>query len=182
MLTQEVHGLLSIEECDRLKEAVVESLRDQSDDSDDFDFDRTHVLNHDLATLLEDRLQSLFGRLMPDKECYVHPSFAYTRYNRKGHLGFHRDGHKIENGARSIASLLLYLNSDFEGGQTEFEDRVVQPEIGKGLLLPQDVLHRAAPVSAGTKYLIRTDVMVKDFAIHHDKAQTEKLYATLFNS
>lgn len=112
MILQEIPQLLSFSECIDLQRSVVESLRDQADDTDDFDFDRTHVLNSDLAILLEYRLQSLLERLVPDKECYVHPSFAYTRYNLAGHLGFHRDGYKIENGARSVASLLVYLNSD----------------------------------------------------------------------
>lgn len=180
MILQEIPKVFTESECAKLRKSVIESLIDQEDDCEEFDFDRTHVRNDDLAVLLCDRLRFVLDTSLHDREYFVHPSFAYTRYNLGGQLGLHRDGYKTEDDARSVASILLYLNADFEGGQTELGDRVVQPEVGKVLVLPQDLLHRARPIQVGTKFLIRTDLMVKNFKLFHDRSKTEELYAALF--
>lgn len=91
--------MLSPTECEKLRDSVVKHLESQVDDCQSFDFDRTKVLNTSLAELLYERLQSYLDVLLPGTDCYVHPIFAYTRYNGGGHLGFHRDGHNIENGS-----------------------------------------------------------------------------------
>lgn len=60
-------------------------------------------------------------------------------------------------------TLLLYLNEDVQGGETAvFEpigSRVVTPETGKGLVFYHYTPHEGAVVTAGTKYVLRTEVM-----------------------
>jgi hypothetical protein len=60
---------------------------------------------------------------------------------------------------------MVYLNSDFSGGETKFygEDRqrrvAVRPERGMALVFVHLQLHEGAPVVSGRKYVLRTDVM-----------------------
>jgi hypothetical protein len=60
----------------------------------------------------------------------------------------------------------MYLNEGFEGGETKFygEDRdvptfIVRPRQGMALVFAHRQLHEGAPVLAGRKYVLRTDVM-----------------------
>ena len=69
---------------------------------------------------------------------------------------------------RSLVTVLLYLNDadDFEGGATLFEDTAdakrfaaVAPACGRVVLFEHDLWHEGAPVTAGTKLVLRTDVL-----------------------
>lgn len=69
---------------------------------------------------------------------------------------------------RSLVTVLLYLNdaADFEGGATLFEDTAaecaaaaVPPACGRVVLFEHGLWHSGAPVAAGTKLVLRTDVL-----------------------
>ena len=72
-----------------------------------------------------------------------------------------------DNGDRSFASLVIWLNDDFEGGELEFDnDIVIKPVKGDAVLFWHDghskaKRHRGHPVVRGVKYLIRTDVFYR---------------------
>lgn len=55
--------------------------------------------------------------------------------------------------------MLLYLNGDYEGGETEFREDLIKPEAGMALVFPHLMMHQGAPLEAGSKYVLRTDVM-----------------------
>lgn len=67
-------------------------------------------------------------------------------------------------GERSLLTLMVYLNDDFDGGQTAFLDlhKLVEPRRGRALLFQHMVLHEGRTVTRGTKYVLRTDVFYKD--------------------
>ena len=109
----------------------------------------------------------------------------------KGFFGPHKDAQFCPNGdERSIMTLLIYLNEDFKGGQTcfyfpkdpllsskgltikeeiklhggltkGFECVKIVPKVGHAVLSSQSILHEALPVKDGTKYILKTDVVVK---------------------
>jgi prolyl 4-hydroxylase len=60
---------------------------------------------------------------------------------------------------------MVYLNGDFAGGTTDFEtdegDFSITPKPGLALFFEHPLLHRGAPVTHGTKYVLRTDVMYR---------------------
>ncbi|HSG70719.1 MAG TPA: hypothetical protein VLA12_09915, partial [Planctomycetaceae bacterium] len=59
---------------------------------------------------------------------------------------------------------LVYLNDDFEGGETNFivEPEVsIKPETGMGLMFQHPLLHEGAEVTSGVKYVARTDLMYR---------------------
>jgi len=55
-------------------------------------------------------------------------------------------------------SVVVYLNDDFKGGETEMLGRKYIPEKGKALIFPSNwnYPHRACPVEEGTKYALVT--------------------------
>jgi len=70
------------------------------------------------------------------------------------------------NGARSYLTFLMFLNDDYDGGRTtlinprDHSDRLeIEPTPGSVLVTQHDVFHAGAPVDAGEKWVMRTDVM-----------------------
>ena len=57
-----------------------------------------------------------------------------------------------------LISVVLYLNDDFKGGETEMLGRKYRPQKGKALIFPSNwnYPHRACPVTEGTKYALVT--------------------------
>ena len=73
---------------------------------------------------------------------------------------------------RSFLTFLIYLNNNFQGGETRYyyaapvkgmEARGVTPKIGSIMIFPQgnsaSILHEGSAVTRGSKYVIRTDVL-----------------------
>lgn len=95
------------------------------------------------------------------QEAYVNPFFFWTGYSTGGHIKSHMDGTASNgSGGRSFATILLYVNHDYKGGETVFPGHTVKPRAGMALLLTQTVLHHARSVEAGRKLLVRTDLML----------------------
>ena len=121
-------------------------------------------INERLASLVSHRLM-MQGYDMSDK--FISSTWYYTVYTEGEQLAPHVDGHKRENGCRSIKTLLIYLNmpSCFDGGETVIiEDGkryCVLPQTGKGLIMSQDVLHEGSKVTRGMKYILRGDIMMR---------------------
>jgi hypothetical protein len=73
---------------------------------------------------------------------------------------------------RSFLTFLIYLNDDFQGGETRFYNsapggggmtaRGITPTMGCVMVFPQgntaSILHEGSAVTQGTKYVVRTDV------------------------
>ena len=64
----------------------------------------------------------------------------------------------------SFYSYLIYLSEDFEGGETTFftePEVAIKPQIGWGLLFQHSLIHEGSEVTAGVKYVARTDLMYR---------------------
>jgi predicted 2-oxoglutarate/Fe(II)-dependent dioxygenase YbiX len=92
--------------------------------------------------------------------------FRFYRYEPGQRFAPHFDGHfSRENGERSQLTFMVYLNSDFTGGETKFYNddgelrMAVRPETGMALVFVHQQLHEGASVGTGRKYVLRTDVM-----------------------
>ncbi|EDM80029.1 uncharacterized iron-regulated protein [Plesiocystis pacifica SIR-1] len=143
--------------------------------------DRTLVDDPEAAAALFERLRPV---LPPTTWMYsqdlpltgLNERLRFYRYDPGQRFALHRDGHftRPDRSERSRLSLLVYLNEDFEGGETLFfsspgygshasggwqeTDRAV-PKTGRVLVFPHPMFHEGAAVTAGRKYVLRTDVM-----------------------
>lgn len=77
-----------------------------------------------------------------------------VRYAAGGRYVDHRD--TVALGAPRALSLVCYLNDDFTGGATVFVEppMVIEPRAGLAVLFSPLLMHRADPVTRGTKYVI----------------------------
>lgn len=88
--------------------------------------------------------------------------FRFYRYDVGERFNKHRDGHFVRNvWEESFLTFLIYLNEDFEGGETAFDDFSVKPQTGTALCFLHELKHTGTLVHSGTKYVLRTDVMFR---------------------
>ncbi|MFO0618974.1 MAG: 2OG-Fe(II) oxygenase [Polyangiaceae bacterium] len=114
----------------------------------------------------------------------VHQPMRIYRYDPGQFFGVHEDQSYFgADGSQSLLTFMVYLNDDFDGGDTEFliarqrdEDTPrshprpegaggedagvrVRPTTGMALLFQHRVLHAGCSVLRGTKYVLRSDIL-----------------------
>lgn len=102
------------------------------------------------------------GRRVDLVPCGVFEPLRVYRYDVGQHFGLHQDqSYFRDDGARSLLTLLVYLNENFEGGETDFpeQERVITPKTGDALMFQHMLLHAGRAVTQGTKMVLRTDVL-----------------------
>ncbi len=70
---------------------------------------------------------------------------------------------RINDDTRTFLTFIVYLNDEFEGGQTVFDDMVVVPKMGDAILFPHELKHEGATVTKGCKIILRSDVIYRKF-------------------
>ena len=85
--------------------------------------------------------------------------FRFYRYTKHQMFRMHRDFPFEREGQVSKLSLIIYLNEEFEGGQTDFREFEVSPKTGRAIAFEHNLLHEGKSILSGVKYAVRTDVM-----------------------
>lgn len=86
------------------------------------------------------------------------------RYDVGQSFGVHIDqSYRGPDETLSRLTFMVYLNDDFEGGETTFPplDQVVEPRTGRMVLFQHAVEHAGEVVTRGTKYVLRSDVLYR---------------------
>lgn len=88
--------------------------------------------------------------------------FRFYKYEPGQRFKRHIDGSYIRNEEEaSYFTLMIYLNDDFEGGETSFQWHTVKPKQGSALIFYHGMKHAGEEVKQGIKYVLRTDVMYR---------------------
>lgn len=88
--------------------------------------------------------------------------FRFYKYEPGQRFKRHIDGSYIRNEQEvSYFTLMIYLNDDFEGGETSFEGYKIVPKKGQALIFEHSLRHAGEPILKGVKYVLRTDIMHK---------------------
>lgn len=143
------------------------------------DNDRAVLDDPELARWLEGELAGRLPREVEDREGRrwllegLNPRFRACRYAGGQAFRLHRDGAWSDAvDRRSFRTLMIYLNdgAEFTGGGTRFyRDRRGRPEgmvrvvaeQGAVVVFPHDLWHDGEAVTAGTKVVLRTDLMYR---------------------
>jgi prolyl 4-hydroxylase len=66
----------------------------------------------------------------------------------------------------TLLTVLVYLNDNFEGGETRFQEQIEQtitPKCGMVSIFQHKIRHEGCPVRRGIKYAMRSDVIYEAF-------------------
>jgi predicted 2-oxoglutarate/Fe(II)-dependent dioxygenase YbiX len=120
----------------------------------------------DRTEVLWQRVRAFLPQIFRKKWCPVglNERLRFYRYDVGQQFDWHMDGYfERDNGERSFFTFMVYLNDDFDGGSTSFDDDKtrfqVKPKKGMALLFHHPITHKGEPVQRGRKYVLRTDVM-----------------------
>lgn len=162
LTSQETDALIALAEGRGFDTAPVSTLRGPVHMPDVRNNTRVMFNAPDLATHLWERLAPWLPPTFEGgwEAIGLNERLRFYRYDPGQRFNLHRDGHFARSAdERSFLTLLLYLNGDFVGGQTRFLNAEVQPSRGDALVFEHHLLHEGAPVVAGRKYVLRSDVM-----------------------
>lgn len=91
--------------------------------------------------------------------------FRFYRYDVGQQFDWHYDAPYQRNlNEQSFYTFMIYLNDDFVGGATAFENFEIAPQTGAGLIFFQELEHAGMPIISGKKYVLRTDIMYSNLA------------------
>jgi prolyl 4-hydroxylase len=128
---------------------------------------RVIVDDPERAAMLWKRISEFVPHTLEDRSVVgLNERFRVYRYDPGQYFRWHSDGPFVRNHReQSLLTLMVYLSDDFAGGSTDFDTRRdalrVTPRAGMALVFEHPVRHQGAPVTAGRKYVLRTDVMYR---------------------
>ena len=95
--------------------------------------------------------------------CGLNDMFRFYKYAPGQRFKMHRDGSYVRNDMEcSFYTFLIYLNDDFKGGETEFQDIItINPKKGSLLIFHHPLRHEGKLLLSGFKYALRSDIMYK---------------------
>lgn len=124
---------------------------------------RVMYTDHELAADIWNNLSPLAPQKIGNSTAIgLNELFRFYRYKPGEEFKRHRDESYIRNNQEaSYYTFMIYLNQNFEGGETTFNDRIVKPLTGMALIFLHSLEHAGSPVIKGTKYVLRTDIMYR---------------------
>ena len=88
--------------------------------------------------------------------------FRFYRYQRGHQFKGHYDESYIRNEREaSYFTFMVYLNDNFQGGDTTFHGLCIRPRQGMALIFLHSLYHEGSEVTQGVKYVLRSDVMYR---------------------
>lgn len=168
-----IEHFLSEEECDQLiaqAEAIgFEEAKVNIDGGQKMmkmirDNERILYTDQVLAFRLWKRLRSYIRPVIGNSYAIgLNEMFRFYKYSPGQRFKMHRDGKYQRNETEfSYYTFMVYLNDDYEGGQTRFESgEFVAPKKGLALIFEHSLKHEGARLQSGNKYVLRSDVMFK---------------------
>lgn len=116
------------------------------------------------ATFIWERLKDFAPEGMDNRSAVgVNELFRFYKYSPGQRFKMHKDGSFERNRFEaSQYTFMIYLNEAYTGGETIFASgEIIRPETGTALIFHHPLRHEGALLTAGVKYVLRTDIMYK---------------------
>ena len=112
------------------------------------------------------------------KAISLSPFFRFYKYLPGHKFNMHKDGQQMVGENTTYYTFMVYLNEDCEGGSTSFRlnNIRIQPKTGSLLIFEHRLWHQGEEVNAGSKYVLRTDIMFEniDFETYMEREKGMK--------
>ncbi len=119
--------------------------------------------SEELAGILWEKVKPFVPPLLGNSEAIgLNELFRFYRYQRGHQFKGHFDQSYIRKATEaSYFTFRMYLNDNFEGGETTFRGLKIVPKQGMALIFLHNLYHEGSEVTKGVKYVLRIDVMYR---------------------
>ena len=131
---------------------------------------RVQFQDKELANHLYEMVKSYIPKKIKNISVGMNSFIRLSKYEPGQFFGIHKDGINFDQENKknmSYATLNIFLNDDFEGGETLFyqnDKKTItmrcKPKSGRGSFFYSQQFHEGAKLIKGYKYLLRTDLMI----------------------
>mgnify|MGYP004003071659 CR=1 FL=1 len=131
---------------------------------------RVQFQDEDLANILFEKIKNYIPKKIKKITVGMNKYIRLSKYKSGQFFGIHKDGINFDKNNKqnmSYATLNIFLNDDFDGGETIFYDNskknvtlLCKPKRGRGSFFYSQQYHEGAKIIRGFKYLLRTDLMI----------------------
>jgi prolyl 4-hydroxylase len=161
-----VRDVLDVDRCADVLESVKSKVWHESASKTDATPTRSVARMTLEQGMLDQSLAGVFPGQIDDRT-FVGLSYEriiVAHYNPGDFFARHTDAVYLrEPGVRSMFSVLIYLNDNFQGGETSFPGlrRIVKPEAGCALVFGHRHEHIGLPIAQGVKYALHLFAMYR---------------------
>jgi len=124
---------------------------------------RVYISSSELANIIWSKISDIVPQQYGSYPVIgINTEFRFYKYLTTQKFERHQDiDFRNNNNEKSFYSLLIYLNDNFSGGETLFDEYTVKPFLGSALIFPHTLFHSGNIVTSGIKYVLRSDIMYK---------------------
>ena len=157
----ECQNYISYAESEGFEEATVNMPAGQKMAKNIRNNDRVMIIRKDIAKHLWLKVERCFPKVFESNSPIgLNEMIKFYRYDKGQRFKRHKDGrYKANSAIESRLSFLIYLNDDYEGGETKFQNIKIKPKQGMALCFVHELWHEGLPIIKGRKYMLRSDVM-----------------------
>lgn len=170
----QIDNILTEEECQHYMDMF--NNKELVEDIDDTHrkYHRVQFRDQELADRLFEKVKGYLPKKIKKISDGLNDHIRLSMYDPGQFFGIHKDGINFDRDNKqrmSYATLNIFLNNDFEGGETTFYEKdkrtkkfVCKPKAGRGAFFYSQQFHEGNKIISGNKFLLRTD-----FMINHNK-------------
>ena len=165
-----IDNILTDKECERYIRIFNNPKKVETINTKKRKYHRVIFIDEDLANKLYDKVKDFIPKKIKNKVVGLNKYIRLRKYDKGQFFGIHKDGINVdkETSSMSYATLNIFLNENFEGGNTTFylKDKKTinikaKPKAGRGSFFYSQQFHEGNKIISGNKYLLRTDLMIK---------------------
>lgn len=181
-----IDNILSEDECRKYIDMFTDKNQVEEINDKDRKYYRVQFNDEDLAEYIYNKIKNYIPNKIKKISVGLNEHFRLSKYKEGQFFAIHKDGinftftQKKNHSSRrptstpyqkqenmSYATLNIFLNDNFEGGETIFykNDKktitlICKPKVGRGSFFYSQQYHEGAKILSGYKYLLRTDLMI----------------------
>ena len=170
----QIDNLFTEEECQKYINMFNNKNLVENIDEKHRKYHRVQFDDHELSNKLYEKVKSYLPKKIKKIADGMNEHIRLSMYDPDQFFGIHKDGINFDKNNKqrmSYATLNIFLNDNFEGGQTTFYEKdkktvkfICKPKTGSGSFFYSQQFHEGNKIISGNKYLLRTD-----FMINHNK-------------
>jgi len=161
--TAKCDGFISKSEAIGYEPAAIETAEGQKIVTSVRNNNRVIYKDEILAKVLWQRLKPFAPTQIGNSQAIgLNELFRFYKYQPGQQFKRHKDQSYIrDNGDASYYTFMIYLNENYEGGETTFGNLAIRPKQGMALIFLHSLEHEGSPVTKNLKYVLRTDIMFR---------------------